>query len=48
LGFFIVVKRDRIWLPTEDTGAEVHPVSVHLVDAPAKPLKIGDLPYTVH
>lgn len=46
-GQLIVVKKDRIWLPTLDVAADVFPTAVELGGAKSQTLTFPDLPYTV-
>lgn len=46
-GLLIIVKRDRIWLPTLDVHADIFPTEVALGTSSAGTLDIAGLPYRV-
>lgn len=46
-GLLIVVKHDRVWLPTLDVHAAVYPTEVELVGNASGAAKLSDLPYSV-
>jgi catechol-2,3-dioxygenase len=47
-GLLIVVKKERIWLPTLDVAADVFPTEVELAGAKGQMLSFDGLPYSVH
>ncbi len=46
-GLLIVVKKDRVWLPTTDVHADVFPTEVEVGGATGKALAFDELPYTL-